>query len=160
VKKAPPTLLDQPPPAKAFVPPLYCPQVIQLGGDVAVNIRTIALAVALALTGCATASFTMGDQFDTVAVDMIEDGKTTTSDLLRWFGEPYTKSVVSDTDQKWIWTYSDMKTSATSFIVTTTSKTEGVRKTLDVLVRNGVVVNHAYMEKPVSDPGMNVQTFP
>lgn len=48
------------------------------------------------------------------AVPTIMYGATTSKDLIRLFGEPFTKTVVSANREKWIYTYTSGTTSAQS----------------------------------------------
>lgn len=98
------------------------------------------------LTACATSTFTVGKDFPTQNISKIEKKKTTADELIALLGKPYTKTVVSDDSEKWIYTYSEGKSHAQSYVVTMKVKTTGHNKTLDVLLKNGVVVNYTYSE--------------
>jgi hypothetical protein len=102
-------------------------------------------AIALSLTalfGCATSTFSVGTDFPIEKTVVIEKGKTTASELSQIFGEPYSKSVISENEEKWIYFYSASTAKAQSYIVTMDVKTTGIQKTLDVLLKNDVVVNY------------------
>lgn len=101
---------------------------------------------ALFITACATSNYTVGNDFPTENIDKIEREETTSSDLVSLFGEPYSKSVISEDTEKWLYTYSSGTAKAQSYIVTMQVETTGEQKTLDVLLKNGVVVNFTFTE--------------
>lgn len=107
----------------------------------------VSLAV-LSLSGCATSSYSVGKNFASENVAQIIKGKTTSEELLVLLGEPYTKTVLSASDEKWIYMHSEGTTKAQSYIVSMDVKTTGTQKMLDVLISNGVVANFAYTEGP------------
>lgn len=107
----------------------------------------VSLAV-LSLSGCATSSYSVGKNFASENVAQIIKGKTTSEELLVLLGEPYTKTVLSASDEKWIYMHSEGTTKAQSYIVSMDIKTTGTQKMLDVLISNGVVANFAYTEGP------------
>lgn len=108
------------------------------------------------LGGCATSHYTVGRDFSSANVASITKGKTTTAELKSLFGEPYTKSAVSETDEKWIYTYTNGSAHAQSYVVTMRVTTTGTQKTLDVLIRNDVVINYTFSEGPA--PGTTTAT--
>ena len=116
----------------------------------------VMLAVCLLLGGCATSHYTAGRDFPSADVASITKGKTTTSELKSIFGEPYAKSAVSETDEKWIYTYTNGSAHAQSYVVTMKVTTTGTQKTLDVLIRNDVVINYTFSEGPA--PGTTTAT--
>ncbi|MEL4284614.1 hypothetical protein ACQKCO_20915 [Shewanella baltica] len=105
----------------------------------------VSLAV-LSLSGCATSSYSVGKDFASENVSQIIKGKTTSKELIALLGEPYTKTVLSASDEKWIYMHSEGTAKAQSYIVTMDVKTTGTQKMLDVLISNGLVVNFAYTE--------------
>jgi len=107
-----------------------------------------ALAIAVVLSGCATSHFTAGRDFPSESVPTIVKGKTTVSELKATFGEPFAKSPVNETDEKWVYTYTNGSAHAQSYVVTMKVTTTGTQKTLDVLIRNDVVLNYTYTEGP------------
>jgi hypothetical protein len=110
-------------------------------------ILTILLSVSmLFLSGCATSSYSIGKDFSSEKVQEIVKGETTSEELTKMFGEPYSKTVISSTDEKWIYMYTKSESKAQSFIVTMNVKTTSAQKTLDVLITNGVVTNFVYTE--------------
>ncbi len=65
--------------------------------------------------------------------------------MLALFGKPYSKTVITATDEKWIYMHSEGTAKAQSYIVTVDVKTTGTQKMLDVLISNGVV-NYTFAE--------------
>jgi hypothetical protein len=102
--------------------------------------------VVLSLSGCATSSYSVGKNFSSTNVSQIIKGKTTGEEIVTLFGEPYSKTVISSTDQKWIYMHSEGTTKAQSYIVTMDVKTTGKQKMLDILITDGVVANFAFTE--------------
>lgn len=105
------------------------------------GIFAIALSVST-LLGCATSTYSVGMDFPIEKASEIQKGKTTTAQLLELFGEPYSKSVISENEEKWLYFYSAGTAKAQSYIVTMDVKTTGNQKTLDVLLKDGVVANY------------------
>ena len=116
----------------------------------------VVMGMCVALGGCATSHYTVGRDFPSASVTNITKGKTTTAELKSLFGEPYTKSAVSETDEKWIYTYTNGSAHAQSYVVTMKVTTTGTQKTLDVLIRNDVVINYTFSEGPA--PGATTAT--
>jgi outer membrane protein assembly factor BamE (lipoprotein component of BamABCDE complex) len=107
---------------------------------------TMVSLVVLSLSGCATTSYSVGKNFSSTNVSQIIKGKTTSEEIFTLFGEPYSKTVISSTDQKWIYMHSEGTTKAQSYIVTMDVKTTGKQKMLDILITDGVVANFAFTE--------------
>lgn len=103
----------------------------------------------LIVTGCATSSYSVGKDFSSENVKLIVKGKTTGKQLIEMFGEPFTKSVMSETEEKWIYTYTSGTAKAQSYVLTTKVESTGQQKMLDVLLKNGIVTNFAYTEGAV-----------
>ena len=104
--------------------------------------------VCVSLIGCATRTYTGGSEFDTSKVADIKKGVTTSDQLLSLLGKPFDKSVKSEDEVLWVYDW-----------VKTTSKTsmgwsspnivnDGYEKKLQVLIKNGVVVNYTLDEGP------------
>jgi len=109
----------------------------------------VCAAVALSITGCATSSYSVGKDFPSESVSKIVKGKTTGSEVVQMFGEPFTKAVISDTEEKWVYSYYSGTASAQSYLLTTKVETTGQNKMLDVLLKNGTVTNFAYSDSPM-----------
>jgi hypothetical protein len=88
----------------------------------------------------------VGKSFTSENVSQIVKGKTTSEEMVSLFGEPYTKTVISATDEKWVYMHSEGTAKAQSYIVTMDVKTTGTQKMLDVLITDGVVANFAFTE--------------
>ncbi|MEW8509044.1 MAG: hypothetical protein AB2598_20350 [Candidatus Thiodiazotropha sp.] len=102
----------------------------------------------LIMTACATSNYSVGNDFPSNNVSKIEKGKTTTMELIRLFGDPFSKTVISSTSEKWIYTYSAGTATAQSYLVKTKVEAKGIQKTLDILIENGVVSNYTFTEGP------------
>jgi outer membrane protein assembly factor BamE (lipoprotein component of BamABCDE complex) len=100
--------------------------------------------IVFAVSGCATSNFTAGRDFNIENVKEIVKGETTTDDLLSLFGEPYSKTVMSNTDEKWFYFYTNTTSKATSYIVSMDVETSGTQKALDVLISEGTVSNYTF----------------
>jgi len=112
-------------------------------------IIAITITALFTLLGCATSSYTYGNNFSSKNVSKIEKGKTTTNELISMFGQPFMKTVISKTGEKWVYSYSAGTASAQSYLVTTKVETTGTQKMLDILVENGVVSNYTFTEGPM-----------
>lgn len=62
------------------------------------------LIVALFIISCATSI--VGRDFNLVDVDKLEEGKTTTSEVMQIFGQPMSKTVTSEGIEVWIYIHS------------------------------------------------------
>lgn len=102
--------------------------------------------IALVIAACATSEFNYGRDFPTANVPKIEHGITTKEQMVSYFGEPFQKSVIGTSQEKWIYMYTSGKSKAQSYIVTMKVESTGSSKMLDVLIENGVVVNHTFTE--------------
>lgn len=104
--------------------------------------------ISLTLVGCATSSYSVGRDFQVENVNKIVKGKTTGNDLIQMFGEPFTKTVLSETEEKWLYTHSSGTASAQSYVFTMKVETTGRQKMLDILLKNGVVTNFTFTDGP------------
>jgi len=107
-----------------------------------------ALVMGVVLSGCATSDYTSGKDFPSSSVPRIVKGKTSSDELKALFGEPFAKSPINETDEKWIYTYSKGSAHAQNYVVTMKITTTGIQKTLDVLIRNNTVINYTFTEGP------------
>jgi len=104
--------------------------------------------IAVALVGCASKSITSGREFDVAKIGSIQKGITTSDELAGLLGQPFGKSAQSADEV--VWNYMWRKGTATTTrgsdgpVVTS----QGEKKTLDVLIRNGVVENYTYKDGP------------
>ena len=112
------------------------------------------LCMLIMLTGCTyTTHMNTGNQFSSDKVALIQKQKTTDKELIALLGQPTTKTVISETDVKWIYSYTDGSASAQAFTAKTTSNF--TVHTLDILIRDGVVLNFVENHAPVNT---NLQT--
>ncbi|RKQ38405.1 membrane lipoprotein lipid attachment site-containing protein [Enterobacter sp. R1(2018)] len=102
----------------------------------------LALVITTMLSGCVYRSTAhAGKDFDETKSSQIVSGKTTEADMLRLLGEPIKKDVVSDHEVKWVYEY--VTSNAAVRVFSMKPKVDVTKKTLEVLMRDGVVVNHA-----------------
>lgn len=90
------------------------------------------------LSGCATSNYSVGTDFSVEKASEIVRGETTTTQLVSLLGEPYSKNVISQSQEKWMYFYSAGTAKAQSYIVSTDVKMTGTQKTLDVLIEESV----------------------
>jgi outer membrane protein assembly factor BamE (lipoprotein component of BamABCDE complex) len=107
-----------------------------------VLILTIILTVSL--SGCVTYSSSDGKNFASENVSKVVKGKTTSEEMVQLFGQPSTKTVLTASGEKWIYTYS---AEAQSYIAAIDVKNTRTQKRLDVLIRNGVVENFTFTDE-------------
>jgi len=113
---------------------------------------TIAL-IPLLLWGCATATSTTGSDFNSSAVPRIQKGVTTTSQILRWLGEPDNKEQVTATEIKWLYTW--VRPTANATVVPFGHRnigTSGYKKTLLLIIKDDIVVYYNYAEGVILAP--------
>ncbi|CAI9399347.1 hypothetical protein [Lelliottia sp. T2.26D-8] len=110
----------------------------------------LAVLVTTLLSGCVFRSTShAGKDFDETKATQIVSNKTTEADLLRIMGEPVKKDIVSDHEVKWVYEY--VTSNAAVRMFSTKPKVDVTKKALEVLIRDGVVVNHAF-----TNPGTTV----
>ncbi len=109
---------------------------------------TLFVLVVLNLSACATSTYSVGRDFPTEQVNKIVKGKTTSAELKQMFGEPFSKTVISGTEEKWLYTLSSGTAHAQSFVFTMKVETTGQQKTLDILLKDSVVTNYTFTEGP------------
>jgi hypothetical protein len=103
--------------------------------------------IPLLLWGCATETSISGSEFNSSVVPRIQKGVTTTSQILRWLGEPNHKEPVSASEIMWLYTWVRPKANPTvvpfdhRYIGTT-----GYMKTLWIFIKDDIVVNYTYEE--------------
>lgn len=105
----------------------------------------IVVLAAILMAGCATARHSVGRDFSVETVKQIKKGETTSEELKSILGEPYSKSVTSETEEKWIYMYIYSVAHVRGVFVPSV-KTTGIQKNLDILIKDGTVVNYAYTE--------------
>ena len=120
------------------------------------TLTAILLSIFFVLSGCATSSYSTGRDFDSSLVNQIVKGETTRADLLQMLGQPFSKTVMSENEEKWIYMYSSGTAKAQSYVFTMKVESTGRQKMLDILLRDGIVTNYTYNEGPM--PGsLNVR---
>ncbi len=115
----------------------------------------ISLMLVIFLVGCATASYTVGQPFNVENVNKIENGKTTKQELILFFGEPFTKTPLNATQEKWIYTYVESSAKAQSYVISMKVESKGTQQTLDLIIENDVVVNHTFVNGPLQQVNVN-----
>lgn len=100
----------------------------------------------LSLTGCATSTYSIGKNFASENVSQIVKGKTTKEEITSMFGEPFSKAVISASEEKWTYMHSEGTSKAQSYLISMEVKTTGTQKTLDVLITHDVVANFTFTE--------------
>lgn len=104
------------------------------------------LALAPLITGCATSTFTMGRQFPTDNVANIVKGQTTAQEITQMFGEPLTKTVLSDSAENWNYSYYTGSAHAQSYLVSMKVDSQSNQTVLNVVLRDGVVTNYTFTQ--------------
>ena len=115
---------------------------------------TISL-ITLILSSCATTNYSVGNAFSSDNVSKIVKNKTTSADLVNYFGQPFSKNVISGNEEKWIYMHSSGETSAQSYVFSVDIKSTGSQKTLDILLKNDTVINFAFSEGAL--PSYNIK---
>ena len=110
--------------------------------------------LALLLVACAKSDYSVGNDFSSEQVNNIVKGETTTEQLVSWFGQPYSKIVISENETKWMYVHTKGEAKMQSYLVTAKYTSSGTQKTLDILVKNNIVVNYTFTSGPI--PGINV----
>jgi outer membrane protein assembly factor BamE (lipoprotein component of BamABCDE complex) len=102
----------------------------------------------LTLMGCATRTDIAGSEFDTSKISEIKKGVTTSDELVSLLGTPGEKSV--KTEDEVIWKYEWIKSTSRTTMGWTGPNVviDGYQKSLQVLIKNGVVVNYTFNEGP------------
>lgn len=106
------------------------------------NKLLIASLITILLSGCVYRSTAhAGKDFDETKATQLVSGKTTDSQLVALLGEPFKKEIVNDHEVKWIYEYVTSTAAVQAF--NPNPKVDVSKKALEVLLRDGVVVNHA-----------------
>jgi hypothetical protein len=106
----------------------------------------------LTISGCATVNNTFGKDFNSQNVQKIIEGKTTTKELVELFGEPFSKSAMSATDEYWLYTF--METTAKVQVYSATQATFNQKqKELKVNISNDVVEYFTFTENENPNAG-------
>ena len=116
------------------------------------SIAIVAVVVAsLVVFGCIQIlpPSSMGRDFPGENVSKIVRGKTTDKDLIQMFGEPLSKTVISETEKNWIYTYASGTATVVRHFSSVETKYKGNEKALNILLKNGVVTNFTFTERLV-----------
>ncbi|TCN87880.1 hypothetical protein [Shewanella fodinae] len=106
-------------------------------------------AALLTLSACTyTSNMNVGTNFSSEQAAKIIKGKTTEAELVGLLGQPQIKTVINETDVKWVYSYTEGSASAQAFTMKTTS--DFTTHILDILLRNGVVLNYAETHTPTN----------
>lgn len=100
----------------------------------------------LALSGCAIASYSVGRDFQTTHLSKVKKGETTAEEVRQWFGEPFSKKINSENEETWHYMYTNSSASAQSLLFVVNVQSDVQQKSMEVLLKNGVVVNYALTE--------------
>ena len=87
-----------------------------------------------------------GFDFPSENVKRITKGKTTTDDLVRLFGGPLSKRDVSEDEEIWGYSYSSGVKIIENGLFTDSIQDTHHRKTLNIHIKNGTVVDFTYTE--------------
>jgi hypothetical protein len=113
------------------------------------TIKYILLSVVFAaLVGCASRTITSGREFDVAKIGEIKKGITTSDELEGLFGKPLTKTVQSAGEVTWNYAWKKGTATTTQGPDGPVVTSQGDRKTLEVMIRNGVVENYSYNDDP------------
>lgn len=104
--------------------------------------------IALSSACTYTSNVNTGTSFTTEQVSKIVKGSTTEARLVELLGQPQVKTVLNEKDVKWVYSYTEGSASAQAFTMKTTSNF--TTHTLDILVRDGVVLNFAETHSPLN----------
>ena len=116
------------------------------------SIAIVAVVVAsLVVFGCTQIMppTSIGRDFPDENVSKIVRGKTTDKDLIQMFGEPLSKTITSETEKNWIYKYASGTPTLVRRPTTAVHRYKGKEKTLDILLKNGVVTNFTFNESLV-----------
>lgn len=114
------------------------------------------LFIVIFLSGCTyTATSETGASINQDKVLLIQKGKTTEQEIQLMFGEPITKVVINDTDTKWI--YQHIVSTASSQMYTGKTSQALSNEVLDILFRNGIVVNFSNTSS-ISNPSVSMSS--
>ena len=118
--------------------------------------------VATSLSGCATSSggYSVGRDFNSSAVSQIVKGETTKDDIVRMFGEPFSKTVISENEEKWMYVYDagTVKVQGGVFAITTAQVTGKILTVANVVSVNTIDVLEDTSNLPALNFGSGIGT--
>lgn len=109
----------------------------------------------LILVGCATSSFSYGRNFPIENARLLKKGAPK-PEVLQLFGEPFTKTMMSDGVEMWNYSFFTNTATAQSFLVATQVQSTGTRKNLSVQFKDDTVSQFSYSEG--QNPGVGSTT--
>ena len=102
--------------------------------------------LAMFLGACAPKSqMTLGTPIDQAKVNSIVKGQTTAQETVAMFGQPMNKALVGDQEQ-WMYMYQDVNTKTK--MTAGTVQASGQYQKLDVMIKDGIVVNYLFNDAP------------
>ena len=123
-----------------------------------------ALISTLLIAGCAgpesaapakssTSTIRRGRDFENSKVNDIQKGKTTTQEIIQWFGQPFAKRIVSTNQIGWLYTWRQSTLTVTRSANSTKGRESGYKKRLELLISDDVVLNYTFDEGPFESDG-------
>ena len=110
----------------------------------------VILGIAILILGCAPKTQSvMGSMIDPIKVEAIQKNVTTADQIVQNFGPPMNKAMV-DGGETWTYMFYSSESSTTSL---TTAQVTGRQQKLDLLIKDGIVVNYVYNDGPVTMQG-------
>jgi len=122
------------------------------------------LLLTLLIAGCAdpkpadtakstTTTVRRGRDCDSSKVKDIQKGKTSTQEIIQWFGQPYAKKIVSTNQVGWLYSWRQSIVTVNRSGATVKGKETGFRKRLELLIGDDVVMNYTFEEGPYQTDG-------
>jgi hypothetical protein len=102
----------------------------------------------VALAGCASKTITSGREFDVAQIGSIQKGITTSDQLMRLLGPPLETLVTAPNEAVWNYMWKKGKATTTQSSDGPVVTSQGDKKTLQVIISNGVVVDYTYQDNP------------
>jgi hypothetical protein len=94
-----------------------------------------------------------GRDFDSSKVKDIQKGKTTTPEIIQWFGQPYAKRVASTNQVGWLYAWKNSTVTVDRSKTNTKGRETGYQKRLELLISDDVVMNYTFQEGPFEADG-------
>ena len=127
------------------------------------KLYSLLLGLVLILAGCAapssdvarssTSTIRKGRDFDTSKVKDIQKGKTTSQEIVQWFGQPSAKKIISTNQIGWLYAWRQSTITVNRTAKTAKGKETGYRKRLELLITDEVVSNYTFDEGPFEADG-------
>ena len=68
-------------------------------------LRYLPLILLAFVPACATATHSVGRDFDLTHIERVTEGETTSTNLIAWFGEPFSRTITGKGTQVWLYQY-------------------------------------------------------